>query len=545
MTRTRSLWAWGWADRFPDDDARRGLAQHVAAVLGIPEPALRLAPTLESIRMPEPSVAPPEALAAFVTGDRVERAMHAHGKGYRDVARAFAGDFSGAPDAVAFPRDEGEVAAVLAWCEGERVAVVPFGGGTSVVGGVERPGGDGCVDHTARAPEGRPAWRGVVTVDLRAMDRVLEVDAVSRAARIQAGTFGPHLEQQLAAHGLTLRHYPQSFEHSTLGGWIATRAGGHFATLYTHVDDLLESVRMVTPRGVFATRRLPASGAGPDPDRLVLGSEGTLGIVTEAWMRVRPRPRFRASASVRFAGFLEGARAARAISQSGLYPSNCRLLDPREAMLHGVPADGGAVLLLAFESADQSMRAWIDRALAIALEHGGASSGAKEKVDERGGDASAEAWRQAFVDAPYLQSALVSLGVVADTFETACTWDRFEALHERVRTEVEAAMRAACGGGVLTCRFTHVYPDGPAPYFTFVAPGRPGEEVAQWEVIKNAAGDALAASGATITHHHAVGRLHRPWYEKEVPSLFVEALRAAKKRLDPAGIMNPGVLFDA
>jgi len=531
MTRARSLWAWGWADRFPDDDARRGIAQHVAAVLGIAEPALRPAPTFEGIRMPEPRVTVPAELAAFVTGDRLERAMHAHGKGYRDVARAFAGDFSGAPDAVASPRDEDEVAAVLAWCERERVAVIPFGGGTSVVGGVERPTGG--------------EWRGAVTVDLRAMDRVLEVDAVSRAARIQAGTFGPHLEQQLAAHGLTLRHYPQSFEHSTLGGWIATRAGGHFATLYTHVDDLVESVRMVTPRGVFATRRLPASGAGPAPDRLVLGSEGTLGIVTEAWMRVRPRPRFRASASVRFAGLMEGARAARAIAQSGLYPSNCRLLDPLEATLNGVTSDGGAVLLLAFESAEQSMRAWIDRALAIALEHGGTSSGAKERVDERGADTAAEAWRQAFVDAPYLQSALVSLGIVADTFETACTWDRFESLHARVLAGVGDTMRTACGGGVLTCRFTHVYPDGPAPYFTFVAPGRPGEELAQWEVIKNAAGDALAASGATITHHHAVGRLHRPWYEKEVPPLFVEALRAAKKRLDPEGIMNPGVLFDA
>jgi alkyldihydroxyacetonephosphate synthase len=529
MIRARSLWAWGWADRFPDDASRRVVAQHVAAILAIPEPALRAPPTLEGLRMPASRVEPPAELAAYVSGDRLERAMHAHGKGYRDVARAFAGDFTGAPDLVALPRDEDEVAAVLAWCERERLAVVPFGGGTSVVGGVERPAGD--------------AWRGAVTVDLRSMDRVLEVDGVSRAARIQAGALGPHLEQQLGAHGLTLRHYPQSFEHSTLGGWIATRAGGHFATLYTHVDDLVESVRMVTPRGVFATRRLPASGAGPAPERLVLGSEGTLGIVTEAWMRVRPRPRFRVSASVRFAGLLEGARAARAIAQSGLYPSNCRLLDPREAMMNMVSTDGGAVLLLAFESAEQSMRAWIDRALAIAREHGGTSAGAKERVDERGGDPSAEAWRQAFVEAPYLQSTLVSLGIIADTFETACTWDRFEALHERVRADVEAAMRTACGGGFLTCRFTHVYPDGPAPYFTFVAPGRPGEELAQWEAVKTAAGDALAASGATITHHHAVGRLHRPWYEKEVPSLFLDALRAAKKQLDPAGIMNPGVLF--
>jgi alkyldihydroxyacetonephosphate synthase len=336
---------------------------------------------------------------------------------------------------------------------------------------------------------------------------------------------------------------------------------------------------MVTPRGVFATRRLPASGAGPSPDRLVLGSEGTLGVVTEAWMRVRPRPKWRVSASVRFDGLLEGARAARAVAQSGLHPSNCRLLDPREARLNGVTGDGGAVLLLAFESAEGSMMPWMDRALALARTHGGTSAGPKERVDERGGDASAEAWRQAFVDAPYLQSVLVSLGVIADTFETACTWDRFEALHaavtERVErlevvslgviadtfetactwdrfealhaavTErVERAMKDACGGGFLTCRFTHVYPDGPAPYFTFVAPGRAGEELAQWEVLKRVAGDALEASGATITHHHAVGRLHRPWYEREVPPLFVRALRAAKRELDPAGIMNPGVLFD-
>jgi alkyldihydroxyacetonephosphate synthase len=190
------------------------------------------------------------------------------------------------------------------------------------------------------------------------------------------------------------------------------------------------------------------------------------------------------------------------------------------------------------------MRAWIDRAVEIARMHGGVGEDAKERVDERGADESAEAWRQAFVGAPYLQSALVSLGVVADTFETACTWDRFDALHARVRAEVEAAMREACGAGVLTCRFTHVYPDGPAPYFTFVAPGRAGEEIAQWDSIKRAASDALAACGATITHHHAVGRLHRPWYEREVPPLFAEALRAAKRVMDPAGVLNPGVLID-
>ncbi len=529
VSRERSLWGWGWADRVPDAETRRALAAYAGAMLGIEPPALRAPPMLETIRMPEPALAPPPALATFCSSARLDRAMHTHGKSYRDVVRAFTGDFTGAPDFVAYPRDEADVAAVLASCAAERMAVIPFGGGTSVVGGVERPAGD---------------FRAAVSIDLRAMDRVVEIDETSCAARIQAGATGPRLEEQLAARGLTLRHYPQSFEHSTLGGWIATRAGGHFATLYTHIDDLLESVRMVTPRGVFETRRLPASGAGPAPDRLVLGSEGILGVIVEAWMRVRPRPRFRASASVRFGDFAAGARGARAVAQAGLYPSNCRLLDPGEAMRSGVPAEGGAVLLLAFESADHSTGPWIDRAVAVATAEGGTCAGAKEKTDERGGDASTEAWRQAFIDAPYLQSALVSLGIIADTFETACTWDRFEALHARVRQDVEAAMRQACGGGSLTCRFTHVYPDGPAPYFTFVAPGRPGEELAQWSAIKRAAMDALIDCGATITHHHAVGRMHRPGYEREVPPLFIESLRATKAVLDPAGVLNPGVLLD-
>jgi alkyldihydroxyacetonephosphate synthase len=530
MTRERSLWGWGWADRFPDDDTRRGIAAHAAAVLGIEAPALRTPPTLETIRLPVPGVAPPAALASFCSAERLDRALHTHGKSYRDLVRAFCGDFTDAPDFVVYPRDEADVAATLAWCAVERVAVVAFGGGTSVVGGIERPSGS--------------AWRAAVSLDLRSLDRVLEVDETSRAARIQAGALGPHLEQQLGARGLTLRHYPQSFEHSTLGGWIATRAGGHFATLYTHIDDLVESVRMVTPQGVFETRRLPASGAGPSPDRLVLGSEGILGIIVEAWMRVRPRPRSRASSTVRFDDLASGARGARAVAQAGLYPSNCRLLDPREALLNGVPADGGAVLLLAFESDRHSVRPWIDRAVDLATAEGGTCAGVKEKTDERGADGTAEAWRQAFIDAPYLQSVLVSLGVIADTFETACTWDRFEALHARVRHDVEEAMRRECGGGSLTCRFTHVYPDGPAPYFTFVAPGRAGEELTQWSAIKRAAMTALVESGATITHHHAVGRLHRPGYEREVPSLFIESLRATKRVLDPAGILNPGVLLD-
>ena len=272
---------------------------------------------------------------------------------------------------VAHPRDEDELEAVLEWCQSANAAVIPFGGGTSVVGGVEARVGD--------------RYDGAVAIDLKAMDRVLEVDPVSRAARIQAGATGPRLEEQLAEHGLTLRHFPQSFEFSTLGGWIATRAGGHFATLYTHIDDLVESVRALTPAGAWESRRLPGSGAGPSPDRLLIGSEGTLGLITEAWVRVQAKPTHRASTSVRFASFATGAEAVRAIAQSGLYPSNCRLIDPAEAKLTTGGDGEHALLVLGFESADHDLDAWMGRALELCREHGGEWDAPSAERPRRGG----------------------------------------------------------------------------------------------------------------------------------------------------------------
>jgi alkyldihydroxyacetonephosphate synthase len=562
--RRRSFWAWGWEDKLPDPAARAGLASMAEGLLGVSGLVVRDPPRIEDARIGPSRVAVPRevALAAVVTDDREERIRHTYGRSFRDLVRGFRGDFQGGPDLVARPRDEADVERLLAWAVRAGVAVIPWGGGTSVVGGVEAAVGAG--------------HRGALALDLAALDRVLEVDLVSRAARIQAGALGPSLEAQLAPHGVTLRHFPQSFEFSTLGGWIATRAGGHFATLYTHIDDLVESIRMITPTGAWDSRRLPASGAGPSPDRLALGSEGILGVITEAWVRVQARPRWRARASVRFERFSDGAAAARAIAQAGLYPANARLLEDREALLNGVAAaQGKHVLLLAFESADHPLEPWIARAVELARAAGGVCDG--WKLDDAGagsapGDASIEgrlralaapptggagsgppattssskAWRDAFLDAPYLQSALLTVGVMADTFETACTWDRHEALDRSVREAVSAAIERACGRpGIVMCRFTHVYPDGPAPYFTWLAPARPGvDELAQWAEIKQAAGDAIEAAGGTITHHHAVGRIHRPWYDRERPPPFARALAAAKGELDPAWILNPGVLLD-
>jgi alkyldihydroxyacetonephosphate synthase len=510
---------------------------------------------LEAIELRAPRLKAPPERGDLFTDDRYERVSRALGKAYRDVVRGFRGELENPPDLVARPRDESEVEAVLSWCEAEGVAVIPFGGGTSVVGGVE----------------GRLGERPFVSLDLRRLDRVLEVDAESLAARIQAGATGPVLEEQLRGHGLTLRHFPQSFEFATLGGWVATRAGGHFATLHTHVDDLVESVRAVTPRGIWESRRLPGSGAGPSPDRALIGSEGILGVVTEAWMRVRPRPEFKASCGVEFDDFLAGARAVREIAQSGLYPANCRLLDALEAETTGAGSGEKALLVLGFESAHGPVGAAMNQAVAVAREHGGEPGEIRESapgtatpptgrkprpvsgnrpVGGEGGGA-VETWRNAFLLAPYLRDTFVACGVLSETFETAVTWDRFEALHmgaiELARLKVAEICRIPARGPEsprVSCRFTHVYPDGPAPYFTVMAPAVRGGEVEQWDEVKAAVSEAVLEAGGTITHHHAVGRDHRPWYDRQRPDPFAAALRAAKAELDPSGILNPGVLID-
>jgi alkyldihydroxyacetonephosphate synthase len=529
--QTRSFWHWGWEESFLDTAAREALAQLVAHNLMVDPPALRELPKLADLRVRAARMAVPRELSAFCTDAIDARVRHTYGRSYPDLVRGFAGDFANAPDIVACVRHEADIAALLDWATENNVVVVPYGGGTSVVGGVEARNVD--------------SYAAVVSLDLARMDRVLEVDTQSLSARIQAGATGPVLEAQLAEQGLTLRHYPQSFLVINFGGWLATRAGGHFATLYTHIDDKVESVRMLTPAGAFESRRLPGSGAGPSPDRLVLGSEGILGVITEAWVRVHPRPTWRASASALFDQWSDAVKAARMVAQAGLFPANCRLLDAREASLNGVATGGRHVLLLGFESSDGPRDAWMARALSCCREaNASAIEGPQTRTMDGKREALSGSWRDAFLRAPYLQSALVSLGMVADTFETACTWDRFEALYQAVMTVTRSTMKTVCGAGEISCRFSHVYPDGPAPYFTFVAPGREGALLEQWAEIKRAASEALIANGGTITHHHAVGRSHRQWYDRQRPELFAKVLASAKRTLDPRWILNPGVLID-
>ncbi len=534
----RSFWGWGDAGAEVGQAQRERLRMLMSTQFDVSGLEALAPPRLEDVVLPAVRIVPPAALADLVVTSPLERAGHTYGKAWRDVVRGLRGDFRNAPDAVALPRDEADVAALLDWCSSAGIAAIPYGGGSSVVGGVE-----------ARCRDDFP---GVVSIDLRRLDGVREIDATSRMADIGAGSYGPALEAGLRPHGLTLRHYPQSFEFSTLGGWIATRAGGHFATLYTHIDDLVASLTVVTPSGTLATRRVPASGAGPAPERLWLGSEGALGIVTRAWMRLQSRPAFRASASLRFADFQAAAEAARGIVQAGLHPSNCRLLDAREALINGIGDGATSFLLVGFESADHPLDAWLSRAVDIARAAGGvhdadaAQRGAIPSAELVGGeeDGAADRWRKMFLRGPYLRDALARMGVIVETFETAITWDRFAAFHHNVRQAAERAVAEICGGGVVSSRVTHVYPDGAAPYFTVVAPGTPGSQLAQWDEIKAAVSEVLLAEGGTITHHHAVGRDHRPWYDRERPAPFAAALRASKRALDPRGILNPGVLID-
>lgn len=513
----RSWWGWGTVDQAVSDDECVQLAGQLPGLPDKPVPV----PGLADLDLRAPRSEPPASLASLCSTSTADRASHAYGKAYRDVVRALAADLPNPPDVVAYPRGEQDIAAILDWATDADMAVVPYGGGSSVVGGVEY--------------RGERAW---LSLDLSAMDRVLEVDAASRAIRVQAGTLGPALEDQLRPHGLTLRHFPQSFEFSSVGGWLATRAGGHYATLHTHIDDFVESMRVLTPTGISQSLRVPGSGAGPSPDRLFLGSEGIFGVITEAWLRVQDRPVHKASRSVSFPTFTAGLDAVRAIVQSGLNPANCRLLDPGEAALSGASTDGSSVLVLGFESAHFPVTGQLDAAVELARDHGGTPA------EPNGSDDAVGSWRSAFVRMPYLRDGMARMSAIVETFETACTWDKATELYETVRADVGAAVqRVTDSPAMINCRLTHVYPDGPAPYFTVIAAGTRGSELTMWDEIKAAASDALLTSGATITHHHAVGRDHRPWYQRQRPDPFAAALAGAKSVLDPAGVMNPGVLL--
>jgi len=531
------FWGWGYESEELSPDEDRIIESAVRQF--VPEGAVEVAPPcISDFQLPPSRLTPPASLEGMISSTPYDRLVHCYGKSYADLVRMYLRQADAAPDGVAFPRTEADIEGIFDYAQQQRLAVIPFGGGTSVCGGVE--------------PDVGESYQGTLSLDMQYFDKVVEIDTTSRRARAQAGILGPDLEAALKPHGLSLRHYPQSFRFSTLGGWVATRAGGHFATLYTHIDDLVEAIRLITPNGLIETRELPGSGAGPSADRLIIGSEGVLGVITEATLRLQRRPKFRATASVKFANMLGGAEAVREISQAGLFPSNCRLLDEAEVVLNRIAARPCSVLVLGFESADHQVDAWMQRALEIVREHGGQVADDAvicNPADQPVRSGEAESWRNAFIRMPYYRNRLTGLGIIADTFETAITWDRFPDFYRAIRQGMAKAIEEITGRTfALSCRLTHVYPDGPAPYFTFYAVGDTTGNLCnaleRWRDIKVTANRLVVELGGTITHHHAVGRDHRAGYELQTSPLFRRTLAAAKEAVDPCGILTPGVLVD-
>lgn len=453
--------------------------------------------------------------------DDATRTLRTRGKSTPDLLRARAGDLSDAPDAVVRPDGHAEVEAVLAWAHEHRVAVVPFGGGTCVTGGL-----------VAR----RDGFAGLVSLDLVRMKRLLAVDDVSMTATLQPGLRGPEAEALLAAHGLTLGHYPQSFEHASIGGFAATRSSGQSSAGYGRFDAMVVGLTAATPTGSLDLGSAPANAAGPDLRQLLLGSEGAFGVITSVTARVRRAPEVKAYEGWRWPSFDAGADAMRTLAQAGLLPTVLRLSDESETAINladpssiGGADDPGCLMITGYEGTAAQVAVRRDAVTAALTDLGGTPLGTEP----------GEKWVQGRFHAPYLRDALLDHGVLVETLETATFWsDR-----ERLYADVKAALTDVLGEGVLVlCHVSHVYETGCSLYFTVAA--RQGDDpIAQWQAAKAAASDAMIAAGATITHHHAVGTDHRPWFAEEVGEVGVRVLRAVKAELDPAGILNPGVLI--
>ena len=529
----RKFWSWGYEGEANSKDEIRTMRDRVEQRLGIKDIEILSDPTLDEIELYASRIKIPRTLEDFCTSEKWDRIVHTYGKGFKDMTLIYRRDFKKAPDVVAYPRDEEDIAAIFDWCGENGYACIPYGGGSSVTGGFWGPE--------------RDAFPGVVVIDLGNLNKILEVDPVSRCARIQAGILGPALEEQLKPHGLTLRHIPQSWEFSSLGGWIATRSSGHYATHLTHIDDMVESLRVVTPAGTIQNRRLPGSGAGPNPDRLFIGSEGSLGIITDAWMRLQGRVKFRANASISFKTFYQGAKAVRQITQAGLFPANCRYLDEQDAKFYGAGDGTDSVLLLGFESADHPVDAWLERSLEICKDFGGVvkqQAGTADNALETSRSGPQGNWRHQFRYLPRLMHTRAAMGIVSFTFETAYTWDKFEEVDTEIMRRMRKAQKENLGGGIVCRRFSFLYPDGPAPYYSVMAPSTHANSLEAYKMLHDVASDALIELGATITHHHAVGKSFRPWYDKEVDPLFRRVLAAAKTELDPKWMLNPGLIVD-
>jgi alkyldihydroxyacetonephosphate synthase len=554
IERSKLRWnGWGWAALADEVAAREEVWSWFAEVLGMPSLLVTPPRPFEEIAFAHSRLAAGarEYFVSILGADRVrdeplERASHAGGRSYRDLLRLRMGDLEDMPDAVLYPRETDEILKVLAFADEDGIAVVPFGGGTSVVGGV------------SALPNG---FGAVVTLDLSGMDRVVEIDSLSGAATAEAGIDGPTLEKALAARSLTLGHYPQSFEFSTLGGWIAHRGAGQLSNRYGGPENWLISAKLATPKGLLASEDFPASAAGPRLTDLIVGSEGAFGVITEAKVRVRPVPEARDYQGYLFRDFASGITAVRQAMREEIQLAMLRLSDADEtnfyrainrirrgyslanrlgdAYLQFRRLDAGATLLIAgFEGSHKSVatarrafRAIANRLGAIAL-----------------GNSPGERWLKDRFQTPYLRDSMLDRSLGVETLETAAIWSKLPALYAAVRIALDRAVREnspyPSSRGIVMCHLSHSYPEGASLYFTCIFPRSfDGGELARWQAIKKAASDAITAHGGTISHHHGVGVDHLPWMSAEKSPLGIEVLRAIKRTVDPRGVLNPGKLI--
>lgn len=522
--RPRSDWdAWGTQPvRLPV--GARALVATVLSGKAHPVPR-RAIPLLSPSRLTDADLPGLAAVVgeANVTTDDALRLVHLGGKSTPDLLARRLGELQTAPDAVVSPGSHAETLAVLAVCRERGIAVVPFGGGTSVVGGVDPVSG------------GHPS---VIALDLARTAGLWDLDEISLLATLGAGTTGPQAEELLNARGYTLGHFPQSFEYASIGGYAATRSSGQASRGYGRFDDLVHALRIATPVGELRLGRAPASAAGPDLRELFLGSEGAFGVITEVTVRIRPVPAATAYGAWIFPDFEAGAAALRELTQGGIRPTVLRLSDASETRVNALMGGHltrarGCLAVATFEGQDDAeARVTLERTDALLRRHGGSSRG----------EDPARSWERGRFASPALRDTLLDIGVLAETLETATTWANLSALKAAVTDALTASLTSDRTKPIVMCHISHVYPAGASLYFTVVA-ALTGDPAAQWHRAKDAASRAIGDAGGTITHHHAIGRDHQPYLEAEIGALGVAVLRAVKATVDPRGIMNPGVLL--
>jgi alkyldihydroxyacetonephosphate synthase len=536
--RRDSNW-WGWGDPMRRTELDATALAVLRERIGELEP-WPLAARIEDFDLPEAQPLPAAVVAAVgadaVFDGKEDRLRHAVGRGYVDLARLRSGRLQDAPDAVLVPADAGAVGRLIDACAANDVAVVPFGGGTSVVGGVEPLRGG----HAA-----------LISLDLTAL-REVTIDDTSMTARLGAGLRGPEAEAALGAQGLTLGHFPQSFEYATIGGFAATRSAGQASSGYGRFDSLVSSVRLLSPAGNLNTLETPHTAAGPALRELVIGSEGALGVIPDVTVRVRPAPLQRRYEAWMAESFEAGTEIVRDLAQGTGLPTLIRVSDEEETFgslalsgprgvagkafggyLKARRREAGALMIVGFEGDEETVTR--KRALAVRSLRGGGAV----YLGRSGG----RFWEHGRYGGPYQRDLLMGMGAMVETLETSHTWTRLHELHRAVGAAITSALDGQGAPGLVFCHLSHAYADGASLYFTFISRARRGAEVEQWAAVKKAASEAIVGQGATITHHHAVGRDHTPYMAAEVGETGLEVLRAVKERLDPAGIMNPGKLL--